>query len=96
MVETIEIFSGKRTDMQAKRTGLFKKCPRCGRIGEVFVETDDDGLWFSIIWQSRSDRGVDRDRSMTIEDVTDPKTGCGYDPIGIESKPKSWAPWELN
>lgn len=58
-------------------TGLLKKCPRCGAIGEVKgteVRGHDGSPRFVIIWPQSKDTNV------SIGDVFDRYFGCGHDP----------------
>ena len=66
-----------------RRTGLWKRCPRCCRFGEVFATQED---WFAIVWDGRARGGhavADVDTVvMPREDslgLGDPVFGCGYD-----------------
>lgn len=67
------------------RTGLLKKCPRCGRIGTVYATPRPDD--YSIVWPESP--GIDRynpdpvriDICLSMEDLTRLTVGCGYDTV---------------
>ena len=55
-------------------TGLLKRCPRCGALGEVFMEKDANGdMWCPIVWPHQ------RPDMYTVGDLFDPENGCGFD-----------------
>jgi len=48
-----------------KAVGLWKKCPRCGRMGEVFIdgEMSEPRLpMFAVEWQRKGSVAASRDR----------------------------------
>lgn len=64
-------------------TPLRKICPRCGRMGSVFIDTDRTAMVgaVAIIWDapSKAGTGGDRDTCLRIVDLFTPVFGCGYD-----------------
>jgi len=65
-------------------TGLWRKCPRCGRMGEVFI---DKGMsapgtpMFVVEWQRKGWVKASRDRMVSTQDLFGPTFGCGYDKV---------------
>ena len=50
---------------EMKAVGLWKKCPRCGRMGEVFIdgEMSEPRLpMFAVEWQRKGSVAASRDR----------------------------------
>ena len=65
----------------AVATGLTKTCPRCGRNGNVFVESGEHPMRFLIVWEGPA-RGIQRPHdfdSVSVEELANPDFGCGYD-----------------
>ena len=62
-------------------TGLRKICPRCKRIGTVFLNPEDN--FFTILWEGppRGGHGGECDRDILVHLTTliNPNAGCGYD-----------------
>ena len=70
------------TTTEMKLTGLIKKCPRCKRLGKVFLDPNASYLIEWPIRGSQNKHGADgrhRDIVLRIEDLLDPELGCGYD-----------------
>lgn len=67
-------------DSQPSATGLRKRCPRCGREGQVLLR----GRWFEIVWAGRgrnpSGARKDVDMGVSLSVLLSPEFGCGYDP----------------
>lgn len=64
-------------ESQEWATGLLKKCPRCGAVGEVKgseIRGPDGSPRCVIIWPKGKDTNV------SLGDVFDRDFGCGYDP----------------
>lgn len=68
-----------RHDSPPVETGLLKQCPRCKRLGTVYVVEDD----FMIVWDGppRGGHGyeLDADTTLSLGDLINPINGCGYD-----------------
>lgn len=60
-------------------TGLCKICPRCKRIGDVFIESSNDDFSFEIRWRSTDQKSVESDKGLTFEQIFSPDFGCGED-----------------
>jgi hypothetical protein len=78
----------------AQRTGLRKRCPRCGREGSALWVQDTAGrMAFTIVWDGTA-RGpsafrraggslppttADVDEGVKSDDLVSPSFGCGFD-----------------
>lgn len=65
-----------------KATGLWKKCPRCGRMGEVLFDeehTEPGNPAYVIEWQGKGSVHSNRDTLVRPHDLLDAEFGCGYD-----------------
>lgn len=61
-------------------TGLKKKCPRCGREGEVFYLIYNNGdPEFEIRWEANAKRKIDFDKGITFSQLISNEIGCGFD-----------------
>ena len=68
--------------MSDQRTGLWKRCPRCNRMGQVFVDKTVSGDFFKIVWEGKARGGAvdhDIDTCLDLGDLLDCDMGCGYD-----------------
>jgi len=63
-------------------TGLRKVCPRCKRVGIIFISPDNTPS-FTIHWEGspRGNHGgtYDQDINLGWQDLINPQSGCGYD-----------------
>ncbi len=70
-------------DKTAIETGLLKKCPRCNRVGEVFMfnpQSDaEKRLPFAVVWPPKTGRPFDFDVALDMGDLCSSNMGCGHD-----------------
>lgn len=71
--------------MNLSKTGLAKVCPRCGRTGEVWFNTEHQD--FEINWPPRLNAKVGthrpdrarKDVGVPASELLDSNIGCGFD-----------------
>lgn len=65
-----------------KPTGLWKRCPRCWRMGEVLFDeqfSTPGNPAFVVVWQPKGEDQGRRDTLVRGPDLLDPEFGCGFD-----------------